>query len=191
MGTSPQALNLRPSYIHMSGVGSLSIAKYTADPRITSHFNDHVNRNPNLNEVIGILRLFCLSSIMSAGDKRKRGEYETLDDEEEHARNKQVLPIANLPFDFDGVPEDGAQYLFTVRYVGVPCRYNLYPRRRPDDTSQTRRKLASSYHKGGQSVCNARSSRRRAGSIYKPQFKKTCDAVQGVAECCRGTVQKP
>ena len=32
---------------------------------------------------------------------------------------KQVLPVADLPFDFDGVPEDGAQFLFTVRYVGI------------------------------------------------------------------------
>jgi len=54
---------------------------------------------------------------MSAVGKRKRDEYETSDDEGEHVTNKQVLPVANLPFDFDGVPEDGAQYLFTVRCV--------------------------------------------------------------------------
>lgn len=56
---------------------------------------------------------------MSAICKRKRGEYENSDDENDHVVGKQVLPVADLPFDFDGVPEDGAQYLFTVRYAGV------------------------------------------------------------------------
>ena len=51
-----------------------------------------------------------------------------MDDEEEHVMDKQVLPVANLPFNFNGVPEDGAQYLFTVRYVGVlRCWDNPYP----------------------------------------------------------------
>ncbi len=27
----------------------------------------------------------------------------------------QVLPVANLPRNFDGVPQDGMEYLFTVR----------------------------------------------------------------------------
>jgi hypothetical protein len=27
----------------------------------------------------------------------------------------QVLPVANLPDSFDGVPQDGLEYLFTVR----------------------------------------------------------------------------
>ena len=30
---------------------------------------------------------------------------------------RQILPVANLPIDFDGEPTDGMQYLFTVRYV--------------------------------------------------------------------------
>ena len=55
---------------------------------------------------------------MSAVGKRKRDEYETSDDEE-YVLGKQVLPVAALPFDFDGMPEDGAQYLFTVRYVRI------------------------------------------------------------------------
>lgn len=55
---------------------------------------------------------------MSAVSKRKRDEYESSDDENGHVFGRSVLPVANLPFDFDGVPEDGAQYLFTVRYVG-------------------------------------------------------------------------
>jgi hypothetical protein len=57
-------------------------------------------------------------SIMSATCKRKRDEYESSDDEGDHAVGRQALPVADLPFDFDGEPEDGAQYLFTVRYVG-------------------------------------------------------------------------
>ena len=51
--------------------------------------------------------------------KRNRDEYENSDDDNEHVLGKRVLPVANLPFDFDGVPEDGAQYLFTVRYVEI------------------------------------------------------------------------
>lgn len=54
---------------------------------------------------------------MSAVGKRKRDEYESSDDENDHVLGRQVLPVANLPLDFDGVPEDGAQYLFTVRYA--------------------------------------------------------------------------
>ena len=48
--------------------------------------------------------------------KRKRDEFDD-SDEEEPTLGKQVLPVANLPVDFDGVPLDGLQHLFTVRYV--------------------------------------------------------------------------
>jgi len=50
--------------------------------------------------------------------KRKRDEFEDSDDEEP-SFGKQILPVANLPEDFNGEPADGLQYLFTVRYVGV------------------------------------------------------------------------
>jgi hypothetical protein len=46
--------------------------------------------------------------------KRKRGEDDE-DDEDDLAYGKQILPVANLPDDFDGEPLDGMQYLFTVR----------------------------------------------------------------------------
>ncbi|KAF7355490.1 hypothetical protein MSAN_01465900 [Mycena sanguinolenta] len=36
-------------------------------------------------------------------------------DDDELVYERQKLPVANLPQDFDGVPEDGMQYLFTVR----------------------------------------------------------------------------
>ena len=36
-------------------------------------------------------------------------------DEEEPTLGKQVLPVANLPADYDGVPQDGLEYLFMVR----------------------------------------------------------------------------
>ncbi|KAF9790477.1 hypothetical protein BJ322DRAFT_1118091 [Thelephora terrestris] len=52
---------------------------------------------------------------MSAIGKRKRDECDSSDDESNNVMGKQVLPVADLPFDFAGVPEDGAQYLFTVR----------------------------------------------------------------------------
>ena len=48
---------------------------------------------------------------MSAIGKRKRDEYESSQDEDEVTLGGQALPIANLPFDFDGVPQDGPQYL--------------------------------------------------------------------------------
>ncbi|PPR04048.1 hypothetical protein CVT24_010623 [Panaeolus cyanescens] len=44
--------------------------------------------------------------------KRKR---EDSDDEEEASYGRQILPVANLPDDFDQEPMDGMQYLFTVR----------------------------------------------------------------------------
>ena len=37
------------------------------------------------------------------------------DDDEEPSFGRQILPVARLPADFDGVPMDGLQYLFTVR----------------------------------------------------------------------------
>jgi hypothetical protein len=45
--------------------------------------------------------------------KRKRDELEDSDDEPSPGR--QILPVANLPENFDGEPQDGMQYLFTVR----------------------------------------------------------------------------
>jgi hypothetical protein len=48
--------------------------------------------------------------------KRTREEYED-SDSDEPSLGKQVLPVANLPADFDGEPEDGLQYLFMVRCV--------------------------------------------------------------------------
>jgi hypothetical protein len=37
------------------------------------------------------------------------------DDDEEPMLGRQTLPVADLPEDFNGVPLDGMQYLFTVR----------------------------------------------------------------------------
>ncbi|KAI0368051.1 hypothetical protein BV20DRAFT_969629 [Pilatotrama ljubarskyi] len=51
---------------------------------------------------------------MSHAVKRKLEELEDSDDEEP-TLGRQVLPVANLPDTFDGVPVDGLQYLFTVR----------------------------------------------------------------------------
>lgn len=53
--------------------------------------------------------------------KRKWDDIASSDDEEP-AMGKQVLPVANLPSDFDGDPTDGLQYLFMVRYV-LNCGY--------------------------------------------------------------------
>lgn len=48
--------------------------------------------------------------------KRK---WEELDDSDEDtpAYGKQILPVANLPADFNDEPMDGMQYLFMVRCV--------------------------------------------------------------------------
>ncbi len=34
---------------------------------------------------------------------------------DDESLGRQVLPVADLPHDFDGIPEDGMQYLFMVR----------------------------------------------------------------------------
>ena len=55
--------------------------------------------------------------------KRKRESFEVdyygddggCDDGEEPILGRQILPVADLPEDFDGLPVDGMQYLFTVR----------------------------------------------------------------------------
>ncbi|KAJ7721160.1 hypothetical protein DFH07DRAFT_302155 [Mycena maculata] len=44
--------------------------------------------------------------------KRKRSASDSSDEE---SFGRQILPVANLPADFEGTPEDGMQYLFTVR----------------------------------------------------------------------------
>jgi len=51
---------------------------------------------------------------MASSSKRKR---EDDSDEDDMSYGRQILPVANLPSDFDGEPEDGMQYLFTVRCV--------------------------------------------------------------------------
>ena len=56
---------------------------------------------------------------MVASRKRKR-EYVGGDDDDDDDTTcglRQILPVANLPNDFNGEPTDGMQYLFTVRYV--------------------------------------------------------------------------
>jgi hypothetical protein len=47
--------------------------------------------------------------------KRKHDEVDSEDDEPSYG--KQILPVANLPNDYDEEPMDGMQYLFTVRYA--------------------------------------------------------------------------
>ncbi|KAE9410132.1 hypothetical protein BT96DRAFT_984445 [Gymnopus androsaceus JB14] len=46
--------------------------------------------------------------------KRKRVDNNGSDDDEP-SFGKQILPVANLPATFDGIPNDGMEYLFTVR----------------------------------------------------------------------------
>jgi Survival motor neuron (SMN) interacting protein 1 (SIP1) len=56
---------------------------------------------------------------MAPPQKRKRG-YSIGDDDDDDDTScglRQILPVANLPADFDGEPVDGMQYLFTVRFV--------------------------------------------------------------------------
>ncbi|KAF4619720.1 hypothetical protein D9613_005107 [Agrocybe pediades] len=66
----------------------------------------------------------------------KRKRMETNDsDEESPSYGRQILPVANLPDDFDGEPADGLQYLFMVRRdarmlpgtVRVPNPYEAAP----------------------------------------------------------------
>jgi hypothetical protein len=48
--------------------------------------------------------------------KRKHDELED-SEEDEPSYGKQILPVANLPADFNDQPLDGMQYLFMVRCV--------------------------------------------------------------------------
>ncbi|KAJ8086830.1 hypothetical protein PM082_005655 [Marasmius tenuissimus] len=50
----------------------------------------------------------------SAHRKRKREDLEDSDGEE-ISFGRQILPVANLPGDYNGIPQDGLEYLFTVR----------------------------------------------------------------------------
>ena len=58
---------------------------------------------------------------MVGSRKRKRehvGARDSGDDDGDATYGlRQILPVANLPIDYDGEPTDGMQYLFTVRYV--------------------------------------------------------------------------
>lgn len=38
------------------------------------------------------------------------------DDDEPFKFGTAVLPVANLPASYDGIPQNGMEYLFTVRY---------------------------------------------------------------------------
>ena len=60
------------------------------------------------------IRKFPLQRLFVMASKRKWSEANDSDDEEP-ALGRQVLPVANLPADFTGVPQDGLQYLFMVR----------------------------------------------------------------------------
>jgi Survival motor neuron (SMN) interacting protein 1 (SIP1) len=53
---------------------------------------------------------------MPPSRKRKREHVKGGDDDDDTTYGlRQILPVANLPIDFDGEPTDGMQYLFTVR----------------------------------------------------------------------------
>ena len=53
---------------------------------------------------------------MPPSRKRKREHVKSGDDDDDTTYGlRQILPVANLPIDFDGEPTDGMQYLFTVR----------------------------------------------------------------------------
>ncbi|TFY55053.1 hypothetical protein EVG20_g9461 [Dentipellis fragilis] len=68
---------------------------------------------------------------MSQGVKRK--EPTSDEDDSPSYGLRQILPVANLPGDFDGEPQDGLQYLFTVRrenrklpeFTRVPNPYEI------------------------------------------------------------------
>lgn len=49
-----------------------------------------------------------------ASFKRKRDDLGDSDDDEP-LLGRQILPVADLPEDFNEAPTDGMQYLFTVR----------------------------------------------------------------------------
>ena len=51
---------------------------------------------------------------MSLSYKRSRDEMGGSDNDEP-SMGRQILPVAQLPDDFDGEPMDGMQYLFTFR----------------------------------------------------------------------------
>lgn len=53
--------------------------------------------------------------MITIGLKRKWDDTKYDSDDDEPSFGKQTLPVANLPMDFDREPEDGLQYLFTVR----------------------------------------------------------------------------
>ena len=65
--------------------------------------------------VTTVIQPFHSHAAMSHIVKRKADELDDSDEEEEPMLGRQVLPVANLPDTFDGVPADGMQYLFTVR----------------------------------------------------------------------------
>lgn len=79
--------------------------------------------------------------------KRKRDEFEDSDDEEP-AFGKQILPVANLPEDFNDEPTDGMQYLFTVRYAVVFSlkAHDAHP------MLQTRRPISSTCNPSPKSI---------------------------------------
>jgi hypothetical protein len=59
---------------------------------------------------------FLIPSISMAPLPAKRKRRDSDVDDDEYAYGfRQILPVANLPLDFDGEPMDGMQYLFTVR----------------------------------------------------------------------------
>ena len=67
-----------------------------------------------------------LSAVMNTSTKRKWSQIGD-SDEDEPSLGKQVLPVANLPEDFNGEPMDGLQYLFTVRCVVSTPPYHIHP----------------------------------------------------------------
>jgi len=65
--------------------------------------------------------------------KRKRADLDD-SDEEGPSYGKQILPVANLPEDFNEEPMDGMQYLFMVRSVVKNVSYLFFLIYNPSQT---------------------------------------------------------
>lgn len=73
----------------------------------------HTTYIPSLKPAIYVV--IRKTEMIPVGLKRKWEDTEYDSDDDEPTFGKQILPVANLPMNFDREPEDGLEYLFTVR----------------------------------------------------------------------------
>lgn len=128
---------------------------------------------------------------MAPSKKRKR-ETEHIDSDDDDSATyglRQILPVANLPIDFNGEPLDGMQYLFLVRCVlsflsyGITCRrINRRDARKLPGVKHVANPYAFVPPQSNQLTCHTKADPLLPCKEWRSKFERHFHNFRGVSE---------